>query len=115
MVELGSYLLFCSEFDGSVKRHLKSVRSQLGAEADAVWGNCTGYPGAHSDRFGRYLLRHRLRMGYSIVAYPDVAVREVRESLTLRDKLGRFAAGAGDLTAGELQAQWLNTFGTDWA
>ena len=113
MIELGSYLLFCSEFDGSVRRHLSTVRSRLTAEADAVWGNCTGYPGAGSNRFGRYLLRHRIRPGYSIIAYPDASVAQVRESLALRDRLAHFAAGAGDLNADELKVRWRDTFPAD--
>lgn len=115
MVERGSYLLFCSEFDSPVKCHLEAVRAVLAAEADAVWGGCIGYPGAQSRRFVRYLLRHRIRVGYSIIAYRGVSVREVRRALELREQLGQFAASAADLAPDELRQRWREGFEGGWA
>ena len=37
-----SRLLFTSNFDGSLDGYLETLRSSLGADADAVWGHCAG-------------------------------------------------------------------------
>jgi len=37
-------LLFTSNFDGSLNPYLEALRTGLAGDADAIWGNCTGYP-----------------------------------------------------------------------
>ena len=41
-------LLFSSNHDGEVGAYLEGLRTGMGADADAIWGHCRGYPG-HAD------------------------------------------------------------------
>ena len=68
-----AYLLFATEFDGSLERHLQRLEAEL-HEAEAIFGNCAGYDG----RLGSYLLEHRVPAGYSFAGYPNATVADIR-------------------------------------
>ena len=92
-----AHLLFSSQFDGghldgALDRHLADLRASLPEEADAVWGHCTGYPGSReAGPFSRYLKAHQVSTGFSVMPYPEATLEDVRSSLALRERLGRFA------------------------
>jgi hypothetical protein len=107
-----SYLLFASEFDGLVEPHLEALWTEMADEARAVWGRCVGWPEeADLDAFGRYLLEHRIKPGYSVLGYPGATVAKVRADLELQRCLGEFAVAARGLAPEELQTRWRETFG----
>ena len=45
-----SHLLFTSTFDGDLDPYLDAICERIGAEADAWWGHCVGYPGTRRPR-----------------------------------------------------------------
>jgi hypothetical protein len=78
-------LVFTSTFDGSLEEHLGALLEGLGDTADAVWGHCDGWPGRGQAR--DWLLRHRVRTGLFVAAYPRAPVDRVRSALAARERL----------------------------
>jgi hypothetical protein len=104
-------LLFTSNFDGELDPYLEALRTGLGNSADAIWGNCIGYPGSGEARaFAEYMRDHQLDSSLFFTAYGDRTVQEVKRSLALRTKLTEFALKAQGLPATELKAAFLQEF-----
>jgi hypothetical protein len=100
-------LVFAVEFDhGSAHEYLEDLCRRLPDEADLVWRNCAGYPGAVDHRFVVWLLEHRVRPGFSIVAFPAATVAEVREALALRARVATFALAAQGMPPERLRQAW---------
>jgi hypothetical protein len=103
--------VFTSSFDGDLDTYLDLICERIGAEADAWWGHCVGYPGT-ADRaaFKRYIKAHQEHTNLFASAYPTGSVAKVRESLALRDQLVDFATDAQGLDAAALKERFLSTF-----
>jgi hypothetical protein len=106
-----SHLVFTSTFDGELDPYLDAVCARLGADADAWWEHCAGYPGT-ADRaaFKRYIRDHQADTSLFASAHPNASVARVRESLELRARIVDFAAGAQGLAAADLQARFRERF-----
>ena len=100
-----SHLVFTSTFDGELDPYLDAICARLGADADAWWEHCAGYPGT-ADRaaFKRYIRDHQTDTSLFASAHPNASVARVRESVELRERIVDFAADAQGLDAAELQA-----------
>ena len=106
-----SRLLFTSNFDGPLDAYLEAMRTDLGEDADAVWGHCAGYPGrADAAAFAAYFRNHQLESALFFGAYGDRTVGQVREDLARHTRLIEFALGAQGLPAAELQASFHAAF-----
>jgi hypothetical protein len=106
-----SQLVFTSTFDGDLDPYLDAVCERLGAEADAWWEHCAGYPGtADPAAFKRYIRDHQADTSLFASAHPNATVAEVRESLELRERIVGFAAAAQGLDAAGLQAGFRERF-----
>ena len=103
-------LLFASEFDGELEPYVDRLCAKLGREAHDIWGHCEGYPGPDSGALARFLLEHRVEPGYSVVAYPDATVDEVRAAFALRERLNDFLVRAAPLDSHALRHAWLQRF-----
>jgi hypothetical protein len=104
-------LLFTSNFDGELDRYLEALRSGLGDSADAIWGNCIGYPGSGEGRaFADYMRHHQIDSSLFFAAYGDRTVGEVKRSLALRIRFVEFALRVQGLPAPELKAAFLQEF-----
>ncbi|MFL5836019.1 MAG: hypothetical protein ACJ76K_05455 [Solirubrobacteraceae bacterium] len=100
-------LVFAVEFDHrSAREYLEDLCRRLPDEADLVWRNCAGYPGAVDHRFVAWLLEHRVEPGFSIVAFPSATVAEVREALALRARTATFAVAAQRMGPERLRQAW---------
>jgi hypothetical protein len=106
-----SHLLFTSTVDGDLDPYLDAICERIGTEADAWWGHCDGYPGT-ADRaaFKRYIRAHKVDTNLLAVANPGATVRDVRDSLALRERVVDFAADAQGLDAATLRERFLATF-----
>jgi hypothetical protein len=104
-------LLFTSNFDGKLDPYLEALRIGLGADADAIWGHCAGYPG-HGDSaaWARWLQAHQVDSALFFAAYGERTVDEVRHNLDLRSRFIGFALEAQGLEPGELQAAFRERF-----
>lgn len=104
-------LLFTSNFDGPLDAYLETLRTSLGADADAVWDHCRGYPG-HEDKagFADYLRGHALEAALFFAAYGGHTLEQVRTNLAARARLIEFALGAQGLGAADLKARFQEAF-----
>jgi hypothetical protein len=106
-----SRLLFTSNFDGPLDAYLEAMRTDLGEDADAVWGHCAGYPGrADAPAFAAYFRRHQVESALFFGAYGDRTVEQVRSDLARRTQLITFAMAAQGLEPAELQARFQAEF-----
>lgn len=106
-----SRLLFASEFDEPLERYALGLCERLGGDAHAIWGHCDGYPGGDPPALAAYLLAHRVRPGYSVVAYPDASVEDVRAAFAVRERLNDFLVRTTGLDSPALQRAWTRRFG----
>jgi hypothetical protein len=104
------YLLFAAEFDGEREPYTRRLCQTLGYDAHDVWMHCAGYPGPSPDALAAFLLAHHVEPGYSVAAYPDATVDEVRAAFALRERLADFLVRAGSLEGEALQRAWLARF-----
>ena len=107
-----SHLLFTSTVDGDLDPYLEAICERIGPDADGWWGHCDGYPGT-ADRaaFRRYIRAHKVDTNLLGVANPGATVRDVRQSLALRQRVVDFAAEVQGLDAAALRERFLATFG----
>jgi hypothetical protein len=119
------YLLFTSWFDGERAAYIRSMRSHLssvpprpevgvpplGNVADAVWGNCVGYPGTKDpDAFSKYMMAHSIRPGLAFAGYPE-GKTEVRAADALHSRLSPTVARYAMMSDTELQEKWREEHG----
>jgi hypothetical protein len=104
------FLLFSSEFDGELEPYVARLCRKLGPDGHAIWRHCDGYPGRDDAALARFLLDHHVRPGYSVVAYPDAGVEDVRAAFALRERLNDFLVRAASLDSVALQHAWLQRF-----
>jgi hypothetical protein len=107
--EPGDHLLFGAEFDGSTRDFLDDV---CRLEVDAVFGCCEAYPGrAKPAAFRRWILDHHVKAGFSIHGNPRPSVREIRESLELRERIAAFAVETRGLEPEAFAERWKAVWG----
>lgn len=71
---------------------LRELAAQIPGEADAIWGNCVGYPGSAAvEELVTYFVKSQLDTLLFYVGYPDVTVEQVNRALAARDRLVGFA------------------------
>jgi hypothetical protein len=104
------YLLFASEFDGPLEPYTRRLCEKLGSDAHTIWSNCEGYPGTDPAALATFLLDHRIQPGYSVVAYPDASVEDVRAAFALRERLNDFLVRTATLEGPALQRAWTRRF-----
>lgn len=106
------YLLFTACFDGlHLDPYLASLRLQLGADADEIWGHCVGYGGLAD--LGRYLRHNRVKPNLFYADQPAADVDEIREALAVRRRMQQFVVEhRGVDNAADLLAAWKREFGS---
>jgi hypothetical protein len=108
----GPYLLFTASFDGPLDRYLDELCDELAAEAQEIWGRCTGAPQpAAGAPLKAYLRAHHHKTGFFVAAYPKATVGKVRAALAQRDATIAFARDAQGLDPAQLQAAFLERLG----
>jgi hypothetical protein len=106
------HLLFTSTFDGHLDPYLDAICERIGAEADAWWGHCAGYPGtADRSAFRQYIRAHKVDTSLFASANQNASVPLVLESLAVRERVVDFAADAQGLDAPALRERFLAAFG----
>jgi hypothetical protein len=105
-----AHLVFTSTIDGELDPYLDAL-AECVPEADEWWGRCAGYPG-RSDRaaFRAYIRGLQVDTKLFQSAIPNATVRDVHESLALRDRVIDFAVSAQGLDAAALQEHFRSTF-----
>lgn len=107
-----AFLIFTASFDGGLDEFLDDLCSALPAEADAIWKNCVGYPGAGDPaEFRKYFEHIQVHNHYYLSPFPNASVRDVRRALAARTQVAAFAAEAQGMDPETLQRRFLETFG----
>ena len=82
-------LVFMSEVDGSVRKHLAELVDVAGDGIDQAFGHCAGYPAAGRWRGRRarigWLRRHLVRSGVSYVNTVGRGLEQIRQEARLRE------------------------------
>jgi hypothetical protein len=99
------HMIFSASFDGSPDRFLDALATRLGADADAIFGHCAGYPGtADAAAFASWIRSCQLDNGYFLSAYEDATVEDVQAGLRTHAGLKALAARSRSLDDAQLQA-----------
>jgi hypothetical protein len=108
----GPYLLFTASFDGPLDTYLDELCDELAAEAQEIWGRCTGAPQPPAGApLKAYLRAHHHKTGFFVAAYPQATVGHVRAALAQRDDAIAFARAAQGMDPARLQAAFLERLG----
>ncbi len=102
-------LLFTSNFDGDLDAYLEKLQTELGEDADAVWGHCRGYPGRGAG-FAPWLKAHQIEAALFFAAYGGHTLDQVRANLDKRARLIEFALEAQGLEPEQLKSRFLERF-----
>jgi hypothetical protein len=104
-------LLFSSNHDGELSAYLEGLRTHMGADADAVWSHCRGYPGHHDGpAFAAWMQAHQLEAALFFAAYGGMTVEQVQSNLARRRKLLDLAVGARQLPPDDLKTRFMEDF-----
>jgi hypothetical protein len=107
----GPWLLFSTTFDGDLDSYLDELGSQLGDEAERIWGSCIGAPKpASGPALKPYLLHNQIDTGLFFSAYPEATVQKVRASLNDRERTIAFAVRAQAMSPEEKLRAFLEEF-----
>ena len=108
---LGPRLLFSSNHDGDVGAYLERLRTGMGADADAIWGHCRGYPG-HEDGpgFAAWMRAHMLEAALFFAAYGGMTVEQVQDNLARRRALLELVIAGQGMPPDDLKARFMETF-----
>jgi hypothetical protein len=82
-------LVFMSEVDAPLRRHLADLVSVAGKGMDQAFGHCTGYPGhaAHGRAKKAWLRRHRVAASAFYVNTVGRGLEQIRQEAALREAL----------------------------
>ena len=106
-----AYLIFVSTFDGDLDSYLEAMISRMGAELDAIWSHCAGFPGIDDPAaVKRYLKHNQLDTTFFYAPYGQARVPDVLDSLALRRRIADFAIAGQSLNAAELHKAWIREF-----
>jgi hypothetical protein len=107
----GPWLLFSATFDGELDSYLDELGSELGDEAEIIWGSCIGAPQpARGSALKPYLIHNQIDTGLFFSAYPEATVQDVRGSLRDRDRTLAFAVRAQGMPPDQLRQAFLDEF-----
>ena len=107
----GPFLIFSSTFDGDLDSYLNELTTELGDEAEHIWGACIGAPQpARGPALKDYLLHNQIDTGLFFSPYPHATVRQVRDGVRDRDRAIVFAVRAQTMDPTERQRAFLEAF-----
>jgi hypothetical protein len=94
MRDVGPWLVFSTNYDGTLAEHLGNLMTQAGPGIDELFRNCEGWPGPDSRLDAiRYLEAHAVPYEAFYVGFPGASVRQIKMEAELRDEIGRFLDG----------------------
>lgn len=107
------YLMMTATVDGEPADFFRRLQL-LGPDADAIWGDCAGYPGHHRQTpFVEFFADRSVRADYTFSGSPPGSVAQLTEALRLRRKVAAFAATAPDDADGTLRARFRTAIDLD--
>lgn len=104
---LGPFLFFAADVDPPQDGAIAAIAAACGPWFEACV-DCPDPANAHD--FRAWLLRHRVRDGWTIMPYAGRTLTEVRGALSLRERLGSFAVQAQGLDPAALRRRFVEEF-----
>lgn len=104
-------LSFSGLVDGSLDAWLLTMATTLGPVGDALWADCSGWPGPGPAVTARWMATFRQRMHTCVIAHDQPTVEEIRLALDRQRKLRELAIRAQTLPPKELRAAYAEIFG----
>lgn len=87
------YLLFTSNFDGTLDDYLELLRTRIPDVVDRLWSHCVGFPGAGERApFRTYMKRCQVETTFFFGAYTAYTLEQVLRALALQRRMARFVA-----------------------
>ncbi|GIE48493.1 hypothetical protein Ani05nite_20270 [Amorphoplanes nipponensis] len=100
------YLMLTATVDGEPADFFRRLR-RLGPDADAIWGDCAGYPGhRRPEPFVAFFADRSVRADYTFAGSPEGTVAQITDALRLRSRVAAFAATAPDDADGTLRGRF---------
>jgi Dyp-type peroxidase family len=107
------YLMMTATVDGDPGDFFGRLQA-LGPEADAIWGDCTGYPGHYQQQpFVAFFQGRSVRADYTFSGSPEGSVARITDAVQLRRKVAAFAATAPDAADGRLRSRLRSAVGIE--
>lgn len=98
------YLLFTSNFDGSLDDYLDLLAATIPDEIDAIWSHCVGFPGAaRGERFRDYMKKCQIDNGIFFGDYGESTVDEVMIALHTQRRFVDFMIANQGVSPSDLQ------------
>jgi len=98
------YLVFESNFDGSLDEYLEKMAVEIPEDVDAVWGHCVGYPGTKSiGAFQAYMKKCQITTTFYFADVNDKTVNQTLRALQTQEAVGVFIENNQGKPAEELR------------
>ncbi len=98
------YLLLVADVDGDLKQFVQALTHAHPDFANAVWGHCEGWPGAHApEKVVQYFRDCEVNTALYFSGYPGATAEEVLRALYQQQAFIDFAHTTRGLPSGELQ------------
>jgi len=103
------YLVFESNCDGDMEGYLRGLAETIPEHLDAIWGHCTGYPGASDfTKLLAYMKACQIETTFFFAAVNDKSVAETLEALQTQQAVAEFITSHQGMEAQQLQREFLD-------
>ena len=98
------YLVFETNFDGELDTYLGRMAAEIGAEVDALWQHCWGYPGVENvEAFSAYMKKCQITTTFYFADVNDKTVEQTLRALQAQAEVAEFIEQNQDRPAEHVQ------------
>jgi hypothetical protein len=99
------YLVFETNFDGTLDTYLERMAREAPEEVHAVWQHCVGYPGVKDPAaFAAYMKKCQIETTYFFADVNNKTVQQTLRALKVQSGMAHFIEANQGKSAGEIQA-----------
>jgi hypothetical protein len=103
------YLVFESNCDGEIDGYLRGLAAKIPEHLDAIWGHCTGYPGAADvAKFLAYMKACQIETTFFFAAVNDKSVTETLAALQTQRAVAAFIVCHQGMEPIQMQREFLD-------
>jgi hypothetical protein len=102
------YLVFESNCDGDLDSYMRGLMAKIPQHLDAIWGHCTGYPGAaDATKFLAYMKACQIETTFFFAAVNDKSVTDTLIALQTQRAVAEFIACHQGVESAQTQREFL--------
>jgi len=106
------YLIFEANFDGALDDYLHELATKAGAEVQAIWQHCTGFPGVSDiPAFVAYIKRCQVGTTFYFADVNNKTVQQTLQALQTQSAVSAFIEKNQGKPPAELQKKFLEFVG----